>query len=580
MKCAIIQQRVFPNQVSKNFETIKKYVLKHKDSADIIIFPEMAVGGYFVGDKYNLSDFQDELLSYNEEILKLSKGTAIIWGNLAIKDKKRYNAAYFAIDGKWAQRESGMDEGVYFKHLLPTYGFFDDHRYFTPDCGNFEPFVLGDKKVSIQVCEDLWDQNSSVSPTQEMMKYNPDIMINISTSPWIKGKESLRLENIKRQNLSIPYIYVNTVGIQNSGKNVMMFDGGSYVVDGDKVYALSDNFVESDEIVDTNNIQEKSLNTHNKLYKGLIKTIQYFDEECLPYGPKWVVGVSGGLDSSVTVALLVEALGKDRVIGVTMPSKFTGDQTKSNAYHLAKKLGIQFMEIPIGSMVDATVESLPYKDIKGLSYENIQARLRGHTLMSIASLENGVVSNNGNKIEVALGYATLYGDAIGALAILGDLTKMEVGEVARSINAHEEIVPNNIIPIQNENEVSWGFAPSAELASGQFDPMKWGYHDALIPYLQKHSITKLLESYCDGSLASSDMGKYLNAYGLSDGKAFIEDLKWVLKTMNTAVYKRIQMPPIVSISDEAYGIAYRESQMPLTFTKRQIELMNLIKNKA
>lgn len=580
MKCAIVQQRVFPNQIDKNFETIKKYVLKHRNSADIIIFPEMAVGGYFVGDKYNLSDFQEELLSYNDEIQKLSLGTAIIWGNLAIKDGKKYNAAYFAIDGKWAQRESGSDAGVYFKHLLPTYGFFDDHRYFTPECGNFEPFIFGDKKVSIQVCEDLWDENSSVSPTQEMMKYNPHVMINISTSPWIKGKESLRLENIKRQNLPIPYLYVNSVGIQNSGKNVMMFDGGSYVVNKEIVYALADSFEESDEIIDLRDVQSKKMDTQDKLYQGLIKTIQYFDEECLPYGPKWVVGVSGGLDSSVSVSLLVEALGKDRVIGVTMPSKFTGDQTKSNAYHLASKLGIKFMEIPIGAMVDATVESLPYTDIQGLSYENIQARLRGHTLMSIASLENGVVSNNGNKIEVALGYATLYGDAIGALAILGDLTKMEVGEVARSINAKEEIIPSNIIPVQKDNEVSWGFAPSAELASGQFDPMKWGYHDALIPYLQKNSITKLLESYKDGSLYHTDMGKYLDAYGLNDGKTFIDDLKWVLKTMNTAVYKRIQMPPIVSISNEAYGIAYRESQMPLTFTKRQIELINLIENKA
>lgn len=576
MKYGIVQQRVFANNITKNFETFEFHVARLKHEADIIIFPEMALGGYFVGDRYNLVDFENELLNYNEKVRALSKGTAIVWGNIAIKEGHRYNAAYFAIDGEWAQRESGVDAGVYFKHLLPTYGFFDDHRYFTPDHGNFEPFLYKDKKVSIQVCEDLWDENAFVSPTQEMLKYSPNVMINISTSPWIRGKEKLRLDNILRQKLDIPYIYVNAVGMQNSGKNVMMFDGGSYVVFKDKVRALSDNFEASVDVVDTDAFETAFPQTQNKLYHSLVKAIQYFDEETLTYGPKWVIGVSGGLDSSVSVSLLVRALGKSRVLGVTMPSKFTGQTTKSNAYHLAEKLGFSLIEIPIGDMVDATVKSLPYEEVKGLSLENIQARLRGHTLMSVASMENGVVSNNGNKIEIALGYATLYGDAIGALSILGDLTKLEIGDVARSINHDEEIVPHNLIPEIKANEVAWGFAPSAELADGQFDPMKWGYHDELVPYLLTHSIEALLQAYYDTSIYTMELGRYLKAYGLDNGKAFVEDLKWVIRTMNTATFKRIQMPPIVSITNEAYGIAYRESQLPLHYTEKQKALMALI----
>lgn len=580
MKLTVVQQRVYGLNVIKNIKTIETMVSEHKDKSDIIVFPEMSVGGYYIGDKYNHLDIQEELLRQNNVIKELSKGTAIIWGNIAVEDGKLYNAAYFAIDGEWAQRESGTHEGYYTKHLLPNYSFFDDERYFERGNKNFEPFLFNGKKIAIQICEDLWDTTHDISPTREMMKYNPDVMINISASPWVKEKETLRLETIKNHNLQIPFVYVNATGMQNSGKNVMVFDGGSYVVDKDVVYALEDSFEETVSTIDLSSLQSRSLKTEGKLYHALIKAIQYFDEESLPYGPKWIVGVSGGLDSSVTVSLLVKALGKDRVIGVTMPSKFTGNQTKSNAYHLAKELGIQFMEIPISKMVDATVESLPYDDVQGLSYENIQARLRGHTLMSIASLENGVVSNNGNKIEVALGYATLYGDAIGALAILGDLTKMEVGEVARFINEEKEIVPLNIIPVQSATEVSWGFAPSAELATGQFDPMKWGYHDLLIPYLQKHSVVALLEAYLDGSLENLPLGNYLKAYGLTDGKAFIKDLKWVLKTMNTAVYKRIQMPPIVSVSDDAYGMTYRESQLSYQETQRQKELMEIIENKA
>lgn len=198
--------------------------------------------------------------------------------------------------------------------------------------------------------------------------------------------------------------------------------------------------------------------------------------------------------------------------------------------------------------------------------------------MSVSSLENAVVSNNGNKIEVALGYATLYGDAIGALAILGDLTKMEVGKVAQSLNeiAQAEIVPQNLIPLDEATHVSWEFAPSAELKDDQFDPMKWGYHDALIEFLQKDSLEDLLASYLDGTIYHTKLGSYLKAYQLDKPEAFIEDLKWVIRTMNVAVYKRIQMPPIVSVSNYAYGMTYRESQLPQTYTQKQRALIESI----
>lgn len=577
MKIAIVQMRVKANQVESNVKTILETIEDVKNEADLIVFPEMCVGGYLIGDRFRNKDFLLDLHRYNDVIREASKGTAVVWGNIDLKADKVYNSAFFAIDGKWAERKSGLNPGVYYKHLLPTYGFFDDHRYFEEGEGLFEPFCFKGESISIQVCEDLWDTNCSLSPTLEMKQYNPSLIINISASPWVKGKEAQRLDQILRHKLDIPFIYVNTVGMQNSGKNVVMFDGGSYVVRGDKVLKLSDDFISSVEIVDVDNFESRNFDNHKKVKQALVKALQYFDEETLPFGPKWIIGVSGGLDSSVSVSLLVEAFGKERVIGVTMPSKFTGSTTKGNAYHLANKLGFKFMEIPIGEMVDATINSLPYDEVKGLSYENIQARLRGHTLMSISSLENGVVINNGNKIEVALGYATLYGDAIGALAILGDLNKMEVGGIAKLINENEEIVPKNLIPEEKDTHVDWGFAPSAELAEGQFDPMKWGYHDLLIPYLQKYSLESLLETYIDGSIFNSKMGSYLNHYGLNDPSRFIDDLMWVLKTMNNATYKRIQMPPIVSVTNEAYGMPYRESQLPLSLTQKQKQLIDRIK---
>ncbi|QIK69320.1 NAD(+) synthase [Erysipelothrix sp. HDW6C] len=581
MKLALVQLRVKSNNTKSNLAQMQSFIDLHRDAADIIVFPEMSVGGYMIGDRYENEDAMNELLALNETLRAMSKGTALIWGNVQRLDDQLFNAAYFAIDGEWATRDSGTDAGFYLKHLLPNYGFFDDRRYFEAGQGNFEPFNYKGEKVSIQICEDLWDMGHAFSPTQKMLAYNPDVVINISASPWVKQKEAMRLNNIRRQKSSVPFVYVNNTGMQNSGKNVVLFDGGSLVVHNDIVYHLSDTFEETSAVVDIHNFPAQASICDKKLYNALIHAIRYFDEETLAYGPKWIVGVSGGLDSSVTIALLTQALGKERILGVTMPSKFTRDITKNNAYHLSEKLGFEFKEIPIGEMVDATVNSLSYGDyntVEGLSYENIQARLRGHTLMSVSSLVNGVVSNNGNKIEVALGYATLYGDAIGALAILGDLTKMEVGTVARELNEilKDEVVPANLIPSDEETHVEWGFAPSAELAADQFDPMKWGYHDRIIQHLMTDSLEALLTSYLDGTIYHTPIGKYLLGYGFDNPEAFVRDIQWVVRTMNTAVYKRIQMPPIVSISDHAYGLAYRESQMPLHYTENQEALFAAI----
>ena len=578
MKVAIVQQRIYSGNIKKNFENIKQTIETWKDKADLIVFPEMAVSGYFIGDRYTNKDLEKELLELNEAIRELSQGTAVIWGSIHKNESKLYNAAYFAIDGAWAKRESGKDDGLYTKHLLPTYSVFDDARYFEVGNGNFEPFIFNNKKISIQVCEDLWDEGYDVSPTKEMLKYQPDVMINISTSPWTKTKDNARLEAIKRHEFDIPFVYVNATGMQNNGKNVMVFDGGSLVVKEDTIYKLPNNFESTVELVDLDSFQNHDSKVENKLYQAILKGIEYFDEESLPYKPKWIVGVSGGLDSSVTVALLTKALGKERVLGVTMPSRFTRDITKTNAYHLKEKLGIDFKEIPIGDMVDASVASLPYDKVEGLSYENIQARLRGHTLMSVASLENGVVSNNGNKIEVAFGYATLYGDAIGALGILGDLSKMEVGMIAECLNKDDEIVPSNLIPKVLDHEVAWGFAPSAELAQDQFDPMKWGYHDTLVDYLNHNQLSELLEMYRSGDIYNHELGSMLKTYGLDKGEAFIKDLRWVLRTINTATYKRIQMPPILTVSEDAYGTGLRESQLPSYINEENENLMADIEN--
>ena len=195
--------------------------------------------------------------------------------------------------------------------------------------------------------------------------------------------------------------------------------------------------------------------------------------------------------------------------------------------------------------------------------------------MTLSSLENGVVINNGNKIEVAFGYATLYGDAIGALAILGNLNKLELGDLARDVNAihNQEIIPINLIPVLKDTHVEWDFAPSAELAQDQFDPMKWAYHDYLVDYLLEYSVESLMEKYLDGSIKETLPGKYLTAYGLDDPIKFIDDLEWVVRTMNLAVYKRVQSPPVVRISRLGFG---NETQGPVLKSHKYEDLKKKI----
>lgn len=582
MKIAIAQMRVYAHQPQKNYQTIKNIVKQYEDQCDLIVFPEMCLGGYFVQDKYFHNDFQQQLLDYNPMIKSLSTNVGIIWGNIHFDGQHCYNSAFFAYQQQWVHSSSqNLPAGLYYKQLLPNYGVFDDKRYFALGSESVV-FNFKNSRVAVQICEDLWDELYGQSPTQEALAFNPDCFINISCSPWVQHKETVRLQQIKRQNLKVPFVYVNCVGMQNTGKNIVLFDGNSQVVTTQGVYNLNDCFQEEVAIVNLQQLTPRSNPTPHKLYTGLVSALRYLDEELLPYGPQWVVGVSGGLDSSVSLALLVAAFGAKRVEAVTLPSKHTSSTTFTNAHHLAEKLQVTLHTMPIETLARQTIESLNesgYQQLSALTIENIQARLRGHLLMSVSGATNGVVVNNGNKIEIALGYCTLYGDAIGVVSLLGDLTKLDVATVATTINqlANSEVIPNVLIPQTVGNELQWGFKPSAELKDNQSDPMKWGYHDVLIPYLMKHSVKTLLLSYQSGAFFNDKRWQYAKSYGLDQPHAFIDDLQWVLKTMQNAVYKRIQMPPIVSVSSLSYGTDYRESQLYYQLSDDVVQLMEAIK---
>ncbi|MEA5017163.1 MAG: NAD(+) synthase [Erysipelotrichaceae bacterium] len=617
MKIAIAQMNVYAGQPERNFNIMKEWIEKAEAAkADLIIFPEMCISGYFLQDKYLDHYFCETLIDYNDRILELSDNIGIIYGNLVYQEianvKKgrdgrplKSNGAYFCYQRKWVKKTNDELPGLYIKHLNPDYRIFDDSRYFTsgidlclkkdlPINSLIAPFIFNINKaeyrIGIEICEDMWSEDYPLDVTKNYLEQGVDMIINISCSPWTIGKETSRDKNIvmhvNNNEHFVPFIYVNNVGMQNNGKTVMVFDGDSTLYDqrGKRQLSLNDEFKEELKIFELEETQLRTKNDH-KLLSALTCAIKEFDQQVFAKNVNWIIGLSGGLDSSVNAALLVLALGNKRIIGYNMASRYNSDTTKDNARVLAENLMIKYHQGSIEDIVKATtltMQKYGYHDSdKGLSLENSQARIRGHLLSSFAACENGVVINNGNKIEIALGYCTLYGDTIGALSPLGDLTKVQLFELAEEINHvfSKQVIPTNLLPEQIDDKMLWAMKPSAELKEDQIDPMKWFYHDYLVSKLLEYPTAKIediMQAYLDGSIYQSEIGKWLKYYGLDKPQAFIEDLEWLLKTISLNVFKRIQMPPIVMVSRGSYGNDFREAQLKFLVSDRYLTLRGSI----
>ena len=601
MKIALGQLNIQAGNIDANLESMKQMVMDAKaQGAALIIFPEMAVSGYLLGDKLLQRGFVDRLLACNETIKSWSTEIGIIWGNIshtegskANRDGRfnRMNSAYFAYQNEWVEKVNGLSPGLYHKQCLPDYRFFDDSRIFksgvevnlendqTIDHG-IEPFIFTHKgetvRIGLEVCEDLWSKDYTIDPTSVYIQKGVDFIINISSSPWTLNKEQSRVKRIQEhvafhQDKMVPIIYVNASGMQNNGKNVLVFDGDStiYGKDGKIQAECPDNFEQYLGVFDLHDQYPQALQK-DKLLNALVHAIREFDKQLLKGKTPWIIGLSGGLDSSVNAALLVLALGKHRVIGYNMASRYNQAKTKSIAAESAERLGIEYHEGSIEALVQSTVETLKDYDIdavEGLAFENIQARIRGHLLSSFASYKGGVICNNGNKVECALGYATLYGDTIGALSPLGDCTKMDLFHLAKRLNElfDSEVVAYDLIPTIENATIQFGLAPSAELRTNQLDPMKWVYHDWLVQCFTQypsHHFIEWLEIYLNDQWQSLEIAPWMRYYKLDEPKNFVEDIQWFIKAWHFAVFKRIQFPPVVTVSRGSFGYDYRESQLP------------------
>lgn len=560
MKVFVAQQ----NYHIGNFEVNKAKMIREVEAArqmgaELVVFSELSVCGYPPRDFLEFEDFLLQAESAIAELANHSHDIGIIIGaptrNPQLEGKDLFNSAILVYEGKV--------HGVAHKTLLPNYDVFDEYRYFEP-AYSWQVIPFKGKKLAITICEDIWNLGDNplyrVCPMDELMKQSPDLMINISASPFDYDHDEDRKEVIRLNVLKykLPMIYCNAVGAQTE----IVFDGGSlvYTAGGrlkhELAYFKEDSIlVETDELFEMNQVDTQThpkiavdmrvaktsdplqiidylTNNNNigQIKSALILGIQdYFSKLGFK---KAILGSSGGIDSAVVLALAVEALGAENVTSILMPSAFSSEHSVDDAVQLSKNLGNPYHVIGIGDVYDEfinTLKPLFEGTVFGVAEENIQSRSRGNLLMAIANKFGYVLLNTSNKSELATGYGTLYGDMAGGLSVIGDLYKTQVYALARLINAETEIIPNHILVK----------APSAELRPNQKDSDSLPEYDVL---------DKILYFYIERRKGPAEI----------IGMGFDETLvRKTLRMVNLNEYKRNQFCPIVRVSTKAFGVGRR-----------------------
>ena len=546
MKIALAQHNFIIGDFKENLEVHRKSVQRAvNEGADLVVFSELSICGY---PPHDLLERKEFISRCEETVLELAKNidpdTGVLVGgpelNTSGEGKLLYNAVFFLLGGEIRQ--------IYRKALLPTYDIFDEYRYFEP--GNaFELLEFKGEKLAITICEDLWDEQPfdnefsrsrlyTTNPLEELVALQPDVILNLAASPFahrkMGAKEAIFTGKAKRYGL--PLLYCNQWGAQTD----LIFEGGSLFVnkEGRVVHRMA-HFGDDFQVFDTGeqeaersaDREEGSENQRLEMIRlALVCGIRdYFGKTGFSTA---TLGLSGGIDSAVTMALAAEALGADKLHVLLLPSQYSSAHSVDDSVQMCEGLGIRYTILPIESLFNefrSILEPL-FGDLpEDIAEENIQARIRGTLLMALSNKFGNILLNTSNKSETAVGYGTLYGDMSGGLSVLGDVYKTDVYALARHLNRERECVPDNIITK----------APSAELRPDQKDS------DSLPPY---DTLDSILEAYIERQMNVAR----ITALGYE--KAVVER---VIRLVDQNEYKRYQTPPILRISSKAFGTGRR-----------------------
>ncbi|MBK3519029.1 NAD+ synthase [Carboxylicivirga marina] len=545
MKIVLAQLNYHIGNFEANADKIIKSIEAAKDdNADLVVFSELAVCGYPPYDFLERKEFIQSCIDTIDTIAKTCVGISAIVGGPEInpepQGKNLFNTAYVL--------EEGGIKQIVRKTLLPNYDVFDEYRYFQPNAV-FDLINVKGKKIALTICEDIWDDQPvanafardklyTLSPMDKLMQQKPDFAINIAASPFSYTQVDIRRDIVrnKARQYKIPFIYVNQVGANTE----LIFDGNSMAVNsrGDVTHQASA-FAEDHITVELDSIQEaptytpKATKPIQLIHDALVSGVRdYFAKMGFT---KTTLGLSGGIDSAVTVAIAAEALGKENVKVLLLPSQYSSDHSINDAVDLANNLGIQYDIVPIKEIFNSYNFLLsPIFEGKeaDVTEENIQARIRGTLLMALSNKFGHILLNTSNKSEAAVGYGTLYGDMNGGISVLGDVYKTDVFKLARYINRDQEVIPENTIVKP----------PSAELRPDQKDSDSLPDYDVL---------DAILFRYIEKNQSPDEI--------VNDGfdRTIVEK---AVRLVNMNEYKRFQTPPTLRISGKAFGIGRR---MPL-----------------
>lgn len=540
MKVTLAQLNPLVGDLQGNLSEIKETLAKaSKNSADLLVLPELCLVGYPPKDLLERRWFIQEVQQAIEKLAKISTEypqTGILFGAPLPTGKNTgkglYNSAILIHQGQVLFTQH--------KSLLPTYDVFDETRYFDP-AGELSTVTFKGENLGISICEDAWNDPQlwprgkfyTFNPIEVLAKKGASLFINISASPFEMGKEELRYQLISNhaKKHKIPFVYVNQIG----GNDELIFDGRSLCVDknGEPI-AVFPSFQKDVQTIDMSNSGKPGLyvpqDKIESVHKALTLGIRDYLRKC--GFSKAVVGLSGGIDSALVCCLAKEALGGENVLGISMPSPYSSKGSIEDSRKLAGKIGIQFKVIQITEIYDSYLATL--KDhFQGREFditeENIQARIRGNILMAFSNKFGYLVLSTGNKSELAVGYCTLYGDMSGGLSVLSDVPKTMVYELANHINIKSEIIPREIIEKP----------PSAELKPNQVD------QDTLPPY---PILDQILHHYIEEEASPDEI--------INMGFA-PETVKWVVRTVERNEYKRRQATPGLKVTTKAFGVGRR-----------------------
>jgi len=534
MKIAIAQLNPRVGDIRANTDAVLESLkCAEADGADILVCPELCLCGYPPKDLLMRGGFVDAIAEANKKVIAATKTTALVFGsvtrNTGETGKPLFNSAIMARDGKIIHDQP--------KRLLPTYDVFDEGRYFAPG-DTSEPFEFAGSTIGLTICEDAWTEPIEgrdlydCDPVAELAAAGAKIIINVSASPFCVGKVEYRygLFSRKAKQNGVTMVLASQVG----GNDDLIFDGSSMIVGEDgSLRCLVPSFESRYELVDLDSSATAllpRLDDVTSVLDALTLGVKDYLKKC--GFKKAVIGLSGGIDSAVTAAIASRALGPENITALGMPGPFSSQDSVDDAEALAENLGIEFRIMPINPVYDAYIKTLSGTIVErdgDTTRENIQARIRGNLLMAVSNNTGALVLTTGNKSEVSVGYCTLYGDMSGGLAVISDVPKMMVYELAKKINADSKIIPRNTIMKP----------PSAELKPDQTD------QDSLPPY---EILDEIIHAYVEESRSIDEIAKS------GHDRKLVEE---IARKIDGSEFKRKQLPPGLKVMPRAYGSGWR-----------------------